>query len=170
MAAIPNQIRRFQSRKRFRHCWSSPPLSPHNRQIHVSIAKAIPSLLELPDSWCTACALSGFNRESDSVTVGAVDSAVVQGRVERFNRESDSVTVGAMCQLSEALIEGMFQSRKRFRHCWSLHPLRVRSPFVSFNRESDSVTVGAPSLFTPERERAVSIAKAIPSLLERTPL
>ena len=61
----------------------------------VSIAKAIPSLLEL----CTLSAklerLFGFNRESDSVTVGAMSDDSKDKQRAGFNRESDSVTVGA---------------------------------------------------------------------------
>ena len=158
----------FQSRKRFRHCWSP-----------------------------------GRGRCG-------------YGVVYRFNRESDSVTVGALPLTLWPRSFGRFQSRKRFRHCWSkgsgcrqcwfdkvsiakaipslLEPRRFRLPVSClwcFNRESDSVTVGAPST-KPKRRRTVlfqsrkrfrhcwsacvamiagfyghvSIAKAIPSLLE----
>ena len=133
----------FQSRKRFRHCWSyassvdTPHLLCFNRESdsvtvgalreqhtasrhHVSIAKAIPSLLEpiagsiqaserivvsiakaipslLEQYTVYACYLvnCGFNRESDSVTVGALVFAPSRPRLRCFNRESDSVTVGA---------------------------------------------------------------------------
>ena len=109
----------------------------------VSIAKAIPSLLErtnLPPAFAT-CAC--FNRESDSVTVGAATLWATSGRPLSFNRESDSVTVGA-------------------------EPVRLAARKLgSFNRESDSVTVGA---WLGMKQRCynenVSIAKAIPSLLE----
>src|SRR5690606_33034232 len=63
----------FQSRKRFRPCWSRNTCHLYLLQVsHVSIAKAIPSLLErnmftLGDGTNRL----GFNRESDSVTVGA---------------------------------------------------------------------------------------------------
>ena len=60
-----------------------------------------------------------------------------------FNRESDSVTVGA-----------------------PLSPLVVDN-CRCFNRESDSVTVGAWLAILPNAAERVSIAKAIPSLLER---
>ena len=39
-------INRFQSRKRFRHCWSSLKYHHESKHSQVSIAKAIPSLLE----------------------------------------------------------------------------------------------------------------------------
>ena len=61
----------------------------------VSIAKAIPSLLEPALSHLAYSALTGFNRESDSVTVGA-----------KKRRPYPTGTLS-------------FQSRKRFRHCWS---------------------------------------------------
>ena len=86
----------------------------------VSIAKAIPSLLE-----------RGY-------------AANVLQKATSFNRESDSVTVGAPGSISRNRIASSFQSRKRFRHCWS-----------------GNSEVRARNLFS------VSIAKAIPSLLER---
>src|SRR5690606_39931616 len=61
----------FQSRKRFRHCWSF--------------------ILSLGSDSTAAC----------------------------FNRESDSVTVGATQDAWETPQQVPFQSRKRFRHCWS---------------------------------------------------
>ena len=85
----------FQSRKRFRHCWSAYRAVGHNSTHPVSIAKAIPSLLE-------------HGRP-----------AARRGRLARFNRESDSVTVGASPFSSSTLSIIWFQSRKRFRHCWS---------------------------------------------------
>ena len=134
----------FQSRKRFRHCWSSAQEWQEllgccfNRESDsvtvgaarkngrsywdaVSIAKAIPSLLE-PDAPRARCA-----------------------ELLRFNRESDSVTVGAFRQWLNTRYQVQFQSRKRFRHCWS------------------QLTPGRAAEIPP-----VSIAKAIPSLLEHT--
>ena len=95
LAASQGTGTRFQSRKRFRHCWS-PAQSLRNR----------PQVL-------------GFNRESDSVTVGA---CYPEGDPPRFST---------------------FQSRKRFRHCWSA---------TLDSGLGDGMDV--------------SIAKAIPSLLE----
>ena len=193
----------FQSRKRFRHCWSALGAALGGRWEDVSIAKAIPSLLE-PSSTATAChPRSCFNRESDSVTVGAVISVYHYWKALGFNRESDSVTVGAAgagalqviefvsiakaipsllehalaCRLS---VDLAFQSRKRFRHCWSarscpFYPLSIpvsiakaipsllerqtadTSPAImrSFNRESDSVTVGA------QRQRKKSARRSV---------
>src|SRR5690606_29329360 len=87
----------FQSRKRFRHCWSIshfieqghdilvsiakaiPSLLEHAQRVReirylleVSIAKAIPSLLELCHRAIRSDTSVCFNRESDSVTVGAL--------------------------------------------------------------------------------------------------
>ena len=65
-------------------------------------------------------------------------------------------------------VDDMFQSRKRFRHCWSADDEFTDDDLAGFNRESDSVTVGAknePGLW--RKFVQVSIAKAIPSLLER---
>ena len=111
----------------------------------VSIAKAIPSLLEPSTAMCSSCAFHGFNRESDSVTVGApaarmntsAISSLFQSR-KRFRHCWSHIDMLLPCWSL------MFQSRKRFRHCWSRH------------WPGDSVS-GV----------TVSIAKAIPSLLER---
>ena len=114
-------------------------------QSGVSIAKAIPSLLELTAQQRVKLHAVGFNRESDSVTVGAM------GRSE--------------CRVPQT----KFQSRKRFRHCWSrASRSMVRHTSLCFNRESDSVTVGASRPRPPAASHRVSIAKAIPSLLERS--
>ena len=59
-----------------------------------------------------------------------------------FNRESDSFSVGAHTG----------QSNKQRYHC--------------FNRESDSFSVGAFNPACSATDSSVSIAKAIPSLLE----
>ena len=160
-------MKKFQSRKRFRHCWSfvppcfGPLLTSFNRESDsvtvgalvvlskgsfkgaVSIAKAIPSLLEQrpcvvgenrdrfqsrkrfrhcwsPTGISTPLQIAGgFNRESDSVTVGARPGDRNRVYFEGFNRESDSVTVGATPTRYSLHLELMFQSRKRFRHCWS---------------------------------------------------
>ena len=64
-------------------------------------------------------------------------------------------------------IANWFQSRKRFRHCWSLFAVHFNSNGDGFNRESDSVTVGAYALRASSALVNVSIAKEIPSLLER---
>ena len=87
--------------------------------LRVSIAKAIPSLLEHHARPVWRAERRRFNRESDSVTVGA---------------PLKDVTAHDVCR---------FQSRKRFRHCWSQW-----------------------SLPTAQSRMLVSIAKAIPSLLE----
>ena len=134
----------------------------------VSIAKAIPSLLEPSTAGVSVIACVGFNRESDSVTVGAISlwpdsraSLRFQSRKRFrhcwshfilsfslaanccFNRESDSVTVGA-------------------QHCYDMY-----AESIGFNRESDSVTVGAQvEAWLAKCGYQVSIAKAIPSLLE----
>ena len=42
--------RTFQSRKRFRHCWSALTMAAIGHSCGVSIAKAIPSLLEPADA------------------------------------------------------------------------------------------------------------------------
>ena len=111
----------------------------------VSIAKAIPSLLERCLRAQSNRVTYRFNRESDSVTVGARAPEPSAAQQSSFNRESDSVTVGAPSR----------------RH--------ASKRIGGFNRESDSVTVGAVEV----RRLAnlldeVSIAKAIPSLLERS--
>ena len=110
----------FQSRKRFRHCWS---------QVQRAFDPA---------------EYDSFNRESDSVTVGAPGYQDWRLVGTGFNRESDSVTVGARLILA----------------LWGRGD--------SFNRESDSVTVGAHADKQPGYAVNVSIAKAIPSLLEPT--
>ena len=110
----------------------------------VSIAKAIPSLLEHWREIAENLLETGFNRESDSVTVGASVGMGCKAGLSSFNRESDSVTVGAK------------------------HPVPAAPQTGRFNRESDSVTVGAKAILAwGHWHNVVSIAKAIPSLLER---
>ena len=67
-----------------------------HQEVEVSIAKAIPSLLEPVHTGYDQMYRVGFNRESDSVTVGAKSPSHRSSLLFRFNRESDSVTVGAV--------------------------------------------------------------------------
>src|SRR5690606_19045929 len=78
---------RFQSRKRFRHCWSHREDWLVVIRSEVSIAKAIPSLLELEMPCLNCSSGSCFNRESDSVTVGAPHNRCARTKRPRFNRE-----------------------------------------------------------------------------------
>ena len=157
----------------------------------VSIAKAIPSLLEPAGAVDMEANHGCFNRESDSVTVGAHQLAarlrnvrVFQSRkrfrhcwsgnpmgnkrtpVELQSRKRFRHCWSRACPPCRPQTR-QFQSRKRFRHCWSLAwnetTLLQRE---CFNRESDSVTVGAGTPRPDALTAKVSIAKAIPSLLE----
>ena len=137
-------------------------------QRNVSIAKAIPSLLERNSLPAGSSRFSGFNRESDSVTVGAPGS---YGTTNSFGvsiaKANPSLLERGLCR-GHHIHPGRFQSRKRFRHCWSP---RDRSYSLSLSRVS--IAKAIPSLL--ERDSVgggdvrglVSIAKAIPSLLEQ---
>ena len=109
----------FQSRKRFRHCWSDALWSAACNETLVSIAKAIPSLLEPPTPVTV--------EEETKVSIAkAIPSLLEHGHDGRY-----------VAKRME------FQSRKRFRHCWSSTHRLLPDCSPSFNRESDSVTVGA---------------------------
>ena len=138
--------------------------------MRVSIAKAIPSLLEPAAAVRYGTSNARFNRESDSVTVGALRSHTTTRCLSGFNRESDSVTVGAPDTDGGMRDELTFQSRKRFRHCWSktLPGHEGDRVFVSIAKAIPSLLERCPG---PQCRSivVVSIAKAIPSLLERSP-
>ena len=110
---------------------------------HVSIAKAIPSLLE------------PFQHPQKQL------------KRRSFNRESDSVTVGAIVSSVSIKPRSLFQSRKRFRHCWS-----TTTNGCTALAARVSIAKAIPSLLEPghwdlqQMVDRVSIAKAIPSLLE----
>ena len=110
----------FQSRKRFRHCWSVILSQQDLADFLVSIAKAIPSLLELHDD-TERLTLSVFQSRKRFRHCWSVAYAVVITYIQDgFNRESDSVTVGALEIEAILFLCPAFQSRKRFRHCWSV--------------------------------------------------
>ena len=114
----------FQSRKRFRHCWSARQRNmllgyfsrfnresdsvtvgaaadclPCNFHIMVSIAKAIPSLLEPCDSVARS-------RWIALVSIAKAIPSLLERKARKLSRWTT-----------------MFQSRKRFRHCWSGVPV-----------------------------------------------
>ena len=133
---------KFQSRKRFRHCWSHAAALGNCTQ-PVSIAKAIPSLLE------------------HEIGVPQVKPAIVS----IAKAIPSLLEPGTACE-SRRRKRG-FQSRKRFRHCWSAH-----SNVLSNANSNVSIAKAIPSLLEPALSQryafntVVSIAKAIPSLLE----
>ena len=120
---------------------------------NVSIAKAIPSLLELQRAAKHAARTDVSIAKAIPSLLERLAANRTSAASRRFNRESDSVTVGADGQFVVAGSTAMFQSRKRFRHCWSENGGVLASVgFGGFNRESDSVTVGAQTVraFTPK--------------------
>ena len=85
----------FQSRKRFRHCWSQYHDSGNQFWIRVSIAKAIPSLLE-PNEWYQfPVSLLQFQSRKRFRHCWSMAGELLDDALDGFNRESDSVTVGA---------------------------------------------------------------------------
>ena len=182
----------FQSRKRFRHCWSSPtPPSPTSTP-PVSIAKAIPSLLEPRE---TATIPTQIKRVSIAKAIPSLLERVGEQRlhlqlVVSIAKAIPSLlerSVSANCASgrvmfqsrkrfrhcwSQMIADGQlevvkFQSRKRFRHCWSLLTWQTtkRTPAFQSRKRFRHCWSAAP--VRPSRSRrSVSIAKAIPSLLE----
>ena len=94
-SVVPGLGGMFQSRKRFRHCWSAHITNGTANWYPVSIAKAIPSLLERGPS--------PTRRRYKQVSIAKAIPSLLERRRSckppmrncSFNRESDSVTVGA---------------------------------------------------------------------------
>src|SRR5690606_7419847 len=96
---------RFQSRKRFRHCWSAGEYNRLAQELRVSIAKAIPSLVERG-------AHGQLRRRKASVSIAKAIPSLL---------EPDNV------EWAETIMY-RFQSRKRFRHCWSKRSAKKSEP------------------------------------------
>ena len=157
----------FQSRKRFRHCWSRyNPIVPVWFD-DVSIAKAIPSLLEHVLSYYNGLRTYG-------VSIAKAIPSLLELGLERREAHIGPVSIA---KAIPSLLE-----RRQLRHChlrWRVSIAKAIPSLLEhgtglaqgrsryrFNRESDSVTVGARQDDTRLLILPVSIAKAIPSLLE----
>ena len=109
----------FQSRKRFLLCWSVTAIAELCKQLSISIAKAIPSLLEPFGLGVDV----GRTRVSIAKAIPSLLERYRRGNLSSgllcFNRESDSFSVGAPAQKASGLCLSWFQSRKRFLLCWS---------------------------------------------------
>src|SRR5690606_7887252 len=139
-----SQLLRFQSRKRFRHCWSQEVVQQDCSKFAFQSRKRFRHCWsDRPGRQCGGFHYC-FNRESDSVTVEAVMLCCRTVQNLRFNRESDSVTVGATDLVGSGSVYIIVSIAKAIpslleRACVVL----PTHPRFSFNRESDSVTVGA---------------------------